>query len=52
MSAGLQGLMLADFPTCGTLVKSGQHFFVSLVLFTDEACFGRESVIDIRRQYQ
>jgi hypothetical protein len=44
--------MLADFPVCGTLIQNAEHFFVSLVPFTEEACFGRDSIINIHSQYQ
>jgi hypothetical protein len=49
--------MPADFPVWGNfcqcfLQQSAEHFFVSLVLFTDEAPFGIHGIISIQNQHQ
>jgi 6-pyruvoyl-tetrahydropterin synthase len=48
----VQGFMPADFPTrenfCRCFVqRSAEHLFVSSELFTDEARFGRDSIMNI-----
>jgi hypothetical protein len=49
--------VIVDFPSGETfcwcfVLRSVGHFFVSSVLFTDEARFGRDSIINIHNQHQ
>jgi hypothetical protein len=53
----LQGLMPADLLAWGNvcryfLQRSGEYFFISLVLFTNKTCFGRDGIISIHNQHQ
>jgi hypothetical protein len=53
----MQGLMPADFPAqekfCRCFVqRSAEHFFASSVLFTNEARFDRDSIINIYKLHQ
>jgi hypothetical protein len=52
-----QGLVADDLPAqenfCQCFVpQSAEHFFVSSVLFADEARFGIDSIINIHNQHQ
>jgi hypothetical protein len=48
--------MPANFPVCENFcrcfVRFAEHFFVSSVLFTDEARFGREGIINDHNKHQ
>jgi hypothetical protein len=49
--------MTADFPERGNLCRcfvqqSAEYFLALSVLFTDEACFSRDDIINIHNQHQ